>query len=96
MIHRAILGSVERMIAILTEHTGGKWPFWLSPRQAAIVPVDPIFNDYAEQVRNIMEVGSFRLGLGFKGMAKNPWGEGRREIFKVGKEESVICWGGDS
>ena len=51
MIHRAILGSVERMIAILTEHTGGKWPFWLSPRQAAIVPVDPIFNEYADQVR---------------------------------------------
>merc|ERR1712168_28240 len=41
MIHRAILGSVERMIAILIEHTAGKWPFWLSPRQAAIVPVDP-------------------------------------------------------
>ena len=33
MIHRAILGSVERMIAILTENFGGKWPFWLSPRQ---------------------------------------------------------------
>jgi len=51
MIHRAILGSVERMIAILTEHTAGKWPFWLSPRQAAIVPVDPVFNDYAEKIR---------------------------------------------
>ena len=33
MIHRAILGSVERFIAILTEHLAGKWPFWLSPRQ---------------------------------------------------------------
>ena len=33
MIHRAILGSVERMIAVLTESYGGKWPFWLSPRQ---------------------------------------------------------------
>lgn len=33
MIHRAILGSVERMLAILTEHYAGKWPFWLSPRQ---------------------------------------------------------------
>ena len=39
------------MIAILIEHTAGKWPFWLSPRQAAIVPVDPKFNEYAEQVR---------------------------------------------
>lgn len=33
MIHRAILGSIERMTAILTENFGGKWPFWLSPRQ---------------------------------------------------------------
>ena len=32
MVHRAILGSVERMTAILTEHYAGKWPFWLSPR----------------------------------------------------------------
>jgi threonyl-tRNA synthetase len=32
MIHRAVLGSVERMMAILCEHTGGKWPFWVSPR----------------------------------------------------------------
>ena len=34
IVHRAILGSVERMFAILTEHYAGKWPFWLSPRQA--------------------------------------------------------------
>lgn len=36
MIHRAILGSVERMISILTEHYGGKWPFWISPRQVMV------------------------------------------------------------
>ena len=36
IIHRAILGSVERMTAILTEHFAGKWPFWLSPRQVTI------------------------------------------------------------
>ncbi|CCO30571.1 threonyl-tRNA synthetase [Rhizoctonia solani AG-1 IB] len=39
MIHRAILGSLERFIAIVTEHFGGKWPFWLSPRQVMVVPV---------------------------------------------------------
>ena len=39
MIHRAILGSLERFIAIVTEHFGGKWPFWLSPRQVLVVPV---------------------------------------------------------
>eukprot|EP00461_Guttulinopsis_vulgaris_P001653 UN01653 len=41
MIHRAILGSVERMIAVLIEHTAGKWPFWLNPRQIIVVPLYP-------------------------------------------------------
>lgn len=50
IIHRAILGSVERMIAILTENFGGKWPFWLSPRQSIVVPVGPMFEDYARKV----------------------------------------------
>jgi len=36
MIHRAILGSVERFLSLLTEHTAGKWPLWLSPRQVII------------------------------------------------------------
>jgi len=40
MLHRAILGSVERMFAILTEHYAAKWPFWLSPRQARCPPHD--------------------------------------------------------
>lgn len=51
MIHRAILGSVERMIAVLTESFGGKWPFWLSPRQCVIIPVAPVYDSYAEEVR---------------------------------------------
>ncbi|XP_069838121.1 threonine--tRNA ligase 1, cytoplasmic-like isoform X1 [Dendropsophus ebraccatus] len=50
IIHRAILGSVERMIAILCENYGGKWPFWLSPRQVMVVPVGPSCDDYAQQV----------------------------------------------
>ncbi|KAI8803912.1 hypothetical protein BJ742DRAFT_872276 [Cladochytrium replicatum] len=50
MIHRAILGSVERFTAILMEHFGGKWPFWISPRQAIVIPVVPSYNDYAEKV----------------------------------------------
>lgn len=39
IIHRAILGSFERFMALLMEHYGGKWPFWLSPRQAIVIPV---------------------------------------------------------
>ncbi|PIO25271.1 hypothetical protein AB205_0130530, partial [Aquarana catesbeiana] len=50
IIHRAILGSVERMIAILCENYGGKWPFWLSPQQVMVVPVGPSCEDYAQQV----------------------------------------------
>lgn len=52
MIHRAILGSVERMTAILTEHFGGKWPFWLSPRQILVVPVGVKYQEYAQQIRD--------------------------------------------
>ncbi|KAG9488384.1 hypothetical protein GDO78_007933 [Eleutherodactylus coqui] len=51
IIHRAILGSVERMIAILTENYGGKWPLWLSPQQVMVVPVGPTCDDYAQKVR---------------------------------------------
>ncbi|KAK4489517.1 hypothetical protein RD792_005326, partial [Penstemon davidsonii] len=47
MIHRAILGSVERMFAILLEHYKGKWPFWLSPRQAIVCPVSDKSQAYA-------------------------------------------------
>ncbi|XP_076400560.1 threonine--tRNA ligase 2, cytoplasmic isoform X2 [Peromyscus maniculatus bairdii] len=50
IIHRAILGSVERMIAILSESYGGKWPLWLSPRQVMVIPVGPTCEDYALQV----------------------------------------------
>uniref|UniRef100_A0A8C4H9K1 threonine--tRNA ligase n=1 Tax=Dicentrarchus labrax TaxID=13489 RepID=A0A8C4H9K1_DICLA len=49
IIHRAILGSVERMIAILTENYGGKWPLWLSPHQVMVVPVGPTCEEYAQK-----------------------------------------------
>ncbi|KAG8599124.1 hypothetical protein GDO81_002884 [Engystomops pustulosus] len=51
IIHRAILGSVERMIAILTENYGGKWPLWISPQQVMVVPVGPTCDEYAQKVR---------------------------------------------
>lgn len=50
IIHRAVLGSIERMMAILIEHYQGKWPFWLSPRQAIVIAVRKEFNDYAIKV----------------------------------------------
>jgi len=51
MVHRAILGSVERMFAVLAEHYGGKWPFWMSPRQVMIVPVHADQFEYGEGLR---------------------------------------------
>lgn len=50
MIHRAILGSVERFMAVLIEHTAGKWPFWLSPRQVLLCPVADRHIPYARAV----------------------------------------------
>ena len=52
IIHRAIYGSLERFFAILLEHYQGKFPFWLSPRQIAIVPVNATVNDYAVEIGN--------------------------------------------
>ncbi|GMT34356.1 hypothetical protein PFISCL1PPCAC_25653, partial [Pristionchus fissidentatus] len=51
MIHRAVLGSIERMTAILTESFAGKWPFWLSPRQAKVITVHATVNEYAAGVK---------------------------------------------
>lgn len=51
MIHRALYGSFERFLAILCEHFGGKWPFWLSPRQILIVPINPALNEYCQELR---------------------------------------------
>merc|ERR1712070_1137477 len=59
MVHRAMLGSVERMFAVLCEHYGGKWPFWLSPRQVMVVPVHKDFNDYCQEVRDKLHDAGF-------------------------------------
>lgn len=50
MIHRAPFGSMERFIAVLIEHTAGKFPLWLAPDQVVILPISEKFNDYAHRV----------------------------------------------
>ncbi len=50
MIHRAPFGSMERFVAVLIEHTAGKFPLWLAPTQAVILPVSEKFNDYAYRI----------------------------------------------
>lgn len=59
MIHRAVLGSVERMFAMLLEHYAGKWPFWISPRQVIVCPVSAKFTDYAIKVRDQVHQAGF-------------------------------------
>ena len=58
MIHRAPFGSMERFVAVLIEHTAGRFPLWLAPDQAVILPVSERFNDYAYKVcRMLREEG---------------------------------------
>jgi len=63
MVHRAMLGSVERMAAVLTEHFGGKWPFWLSPRQVMVVPVDVKYSPYAIKVSQQIHDAGFYVDV---------------------------------
>ena len=55
MIHRAPFGSMERFVAVLIEHTAGKFPLWLTPDQVAILPISEKFNDYAQQVKEYFD-----------------------------------------
>ena len=60
MIHRAILGSFERFIAILTEHFGGEFPFFIAPTQAIIIPIGESQESYAKELRNtLLNVGVY-------------------------------------
>ena len=55
MIHRAPFGSMERFVAVLIEHTAGKFPLWLTPDQVAILPISEKFNDYANEVKKLLK-----------------------------------------
>ncbi|ELP84862.1 threonyl-tRNA synthetase, cytoplasmic, putative [Entamoeba invadens IP1] len=63
MIHRAILGSIERFTAILTEHLAGKWPFWLSPRQIMVATVSEKFNEYGKKIVDKLNAEGFYADL---------------------------------
>mgnify|MGYP003665417418 FL=1 len=54
MIHRAPFGSLERFVAVLIEHCGGNFPLWLSPNQIAILPLSEKYNDYAENLLELL------------------------------------------
>ena len=63
MIHRAPFGSMERFVAVLIEHTGGKFPLWLTPDQAVILPISEKFNDYAQKLSDMLNNSDIRTVL---------------------------------
>ena len=94
MIHRAILGSLERFIAVLIEHTGGVLPFWLAPEQARVLSLSEKVEDYAREVSDLVRRAGFRAEpdirnqkLGFKvreaELAKVPY------MIVVGEREAA-------
>ena len=60
MIHRAPFGSMERFVAVLLEHTAGRFPLWLAPDQAVVLPISEKFNDYAYQVAKELNAADVR------------------------------------
>ncbi len=60
MIHRAPFGSMERFVAVLLEHTAGKFPLWLAPDQAVVLPISEKFNDYAYEVSRQLNAADVR------------------------------------
>ena len=61
MIHRAPFGSMERFVAVLIEHTAGKFPLWLTPEQAVILPISEKFNDYAREIAKSLDAQDIRV-----------------------------------
>ncbi len=60
MIHRAPFGSMERFVAVLIEHTGGKFPLWLTPDQVVVLPISEKYHDYAEKVLKFLNISDIR------------------------------------
>ena len=63
MVHRALLGSLERFFGVLIEHFGGAFPVWIAPEQAAVIPVGEAFNDYARGAADELKKSGLRVTL---------------------------------
>jgi threonyl-tRNA synthetase len=70
IIHRAILGSIERMMGVLIEHTAGKWPFWLSPRQIVVCPVSERHVNHAKFIAELLMREEIRVANGSQNESK--------------------------
>ena len=63
LIHRAPFGSLERFIAILTEHCEGNFPLWIAPNQVIILPINEKVNDYAKKIKKELDKLNFRTSI---------------------------------
>ena len=63
MVHRAVLGSLERFIGVFIEHCAGAFPFWLAPTQVRIVPITDTHNEYAYAFRDLLKSAGFRVDI---------------------------------
>lgn len=92
IVHRAIFGSLERFIAILCEQTGGKWDFWLSPRQIKLLPIGKDAKEFADQVYNTLLLNNYSVAIDNSGdqlgkKVRNAQLEGFNYIGVIGPEE---------
>uniref|UniRef100_A0A7S1N0P4 threonine--tRNA ligase n=1 Tax=Eutreptiella gymnastica TaxID=73025 RepID=A0A7S1N0P4_9EUGL len=92
VVHRAILGSVERMIAVLTEHWEGKWPLWISPRQVMVIPLAHEFDEYALEVKSKLHAAGYYVDADigndqFKKKVRNAQLEQYNFILVCGEQE---------
>ncbi|MBU1098935.1 MAG: threonine--tRNA ligase [Bacteroidetes bacterium] len=66
MVHRALLGSIERFMGILVEHYGGSFPTWIAPVQVAVVPVSEKYFEYAEKIKDELLADDIRVELDYR------------------------------
>lgn len=90
IIHRAIIGSVERFLAILTENYGGDWPFWLSPRQLVVIPISHNFDDYARDVNDKLHAAGFYVDVDLSDITFNK----KIRNAEIAKYNHVLVVGG--
>ncbi len=89
MIHRAIFGSFERFIGIITEHFKAAFPFWLNPYQVAVVPIRTEHNDYAMQVVEALKAAGLRVEVDYADKNMNE----KIKTFKTLKDPFIVVVG---
>ncbi|MBR5017591.1 MAG: threonine--tRNA ligase, partial [Spirochaetia bacterium] len=94
MLHRAVLGSLERFIGILLENFAGALPVWLAPEQAVVIPVAPAFNEYAEKVAATLKAAKIRAQVDateqrMNAKIRNAQGQKIPYMFIIGDKEAA-------